>query len=347
MKICFLGYSEPDGKVFANGVMRVVYNMAQLFRARGYEVCFYHLFTRAEYKGVNQFLRDNQVDMAIWHMSSLKFKGQLNTPCPLICLWHNSPFFDSKNNSSKTYAVFHRVYNALAFVYLTWRANKLVLLSEGFKKGMLAAKLFPNKITAIPNMNFEEKVEVDWDKKEKRVVYVGRLRGEKQVDKLLEIWSMLGNVADGWTLDICGDGPDRRMLERRTEELGLRNENGGLRTVVFHGFVEPKEYLDRASIFCMTSRYEGFPMVLIEAANRGCVPMAFESFAAVKDIITDGVNGVLVKPFDCVEYAQKLAELMSDTDKRQRMALQTLEDVMRFEPERIMDEWENLIKTVK
>lgn len=339
MKICFLGYSEPDGKTFENGVVRVVYNMAQLFRAHGYKVCFYHLFSREEYKGLNQYLLDNDVDLAIWHMTSLKFRGLISTPCPLICLWHSTPFFSSKNYSSKFFALAHRMYNALAFTYLTGKANRLVVFSNGFKKDMLAWRFFPEKIIAIPNMNFEDSVEVAWEKKERRVAYVGRLRAEKQVDKLLDVWAGLGDHAIDWTLDICGDGPDREMLEQKCRDLELKN-------VIFHGYVDPKNVLDRASILCMSSRYEGWGLVLLEAAAHGCVPMAFDSYAAARDIINDGVNGVLIRPFEIHTYIDRLSDIMENMDKRQMMAKQAKIDVDRYAPERIMMQWIDLVKKI-
>lgn len=92
-RICFLGYSEPDGQSFGNGVVRVIYNQARILRKRGYEVYFYHLFSSEEYKHLNTFLRENNIDLAFWHMTTLKVKRHIHLVCPLVCLWHSTPFF--------------------------------------------------------------------------------------------------------------------------------------------------------------------------------------------------------------------------------------------------------------
>lgn len=90
-RICFLGYPEPQGNSFGNGVAKVEYEMATLLRERGHEISFYHLFSSEQYKNLNRFLIENNIQVAVWHMTTLKFKRHIHTPCPLISLWHNNP----------------------------------------------------------------------------------------------------------------------------------------------------------------------------------------------------------------------------------------------------------------
>ncbi len=85
-RIALLGYNEVKGGHFWNGVSRVIYNQTVMLRERGYEVFFYNLFSREQYKDLNRFLNDNAIDVAVWHMTTLKIKGRVHTPCPLICL---------------------------------------------------------------------------------------------------------------------------------------------------------------------------------------------------------------------------------------------------------------------
>lgn len=96
----------------------------------------------------------------------------------------------------------------------------------------------------------------------------------------------------------------------------------------------------------MTSASEGFPMVLVEAAAFGCVPVAFESFAAVRDIISDGENGALVPPFDLDKYAETLAALMNDDALRERLAAGTAQICENFAPAKIGDRWEALFAEI-
>ena len=134
-------------------------------------------------------------------------------------------------------------------------------------------------------------------------------------------------------------GQDEVMLKRMKEDLGLKN-------VCFQGFVQPEEYYRTACVFCMTSAMEGLPMVMEEAAAFGCVPMAFDSYESASDLITDGENGRLKQPFDVDAYAEALYRLMEDDDERKRMAENAKRDVKRFDPDRIMDEWERLFEEV-
>ena len=80
-------------------------------------------------------------------------------------------------------------------------------------------------------------------------------------------------------------------------------------------------------------------MVLVEAQGAGCVPFAFQSYASVGDIIDDGKNGVLVKPFDCDLYAKKLAHLMTNDTLRREMAVNAIEKAREFSREKIYGQW--------
>ena len=86
--------------------------------------------------------------------------------------------------------------------------------------------------------------------------------------------------------------------------------------------------------------------MITEAMQCGTVPIAFQSFASVADIITHNVNGVLVPPFDKNQYAHELSSLMNDSAKRTRLALQAMQDVKRFSISNVVDLWEELFKSL-
>ena len=87
-------------------------------------------------------------------------------------------------------------------------------------------------------------------------------------------------------------------------------------------------------------------MVLVEAMSHGCVPMAFDSYASVRDIIADGENGVLVKPFSIGEYSRKLIELIDDDERRRAMAVRGMESINRFNTPAIARQWLELFEQV-
>ena len=171
-------------------------------------------------------------------------------------------------------------------------------------------------------------------------MFVGRLRNcAKGVDKLLRIWNKVEASFADWQLDIVGDGEDRDVLEIQAQDLGLKH-------VTFHGFQNPASFYQRSRIFCMTSIYEGFGMVLTEAMQHGVVPMAFNSYGSVTDIIDDDINGFLVKPFDEKEYADKLVVLMSNEDKYTKMSRAAMTKSVTFSKEIIVEKWCNLVENL-
>jgi glycosyltransferase involved in cell wall biosynthesis len=151
--------------------------------------------------------------------------------------------------------------------------------------------------------------------KQHKALYAGRLSyGDKRVDRLLDIWARVHRDFPDWELCIVGDGGEKESLVRRCEKLHLTN-------VTFHGFTaDPCRYYRDASIVCLTSTIEGWGLVISEGQQAGAVPVAFDVSAGVRrQIAPDGVNGMLVKPFDKREYARRLARLMGDAALREEM----------------------------
>ena len=233
------------------------------------------------------------------------------------------------------------------FRELCANSARVVLLSEAFKADLAEyfhGKILPKNVRAISNpCTFAPHADGNavLGGKRRELIYVGRIDfAQKRVDFLLKIWAKLEAAFPQWTLKIVGGGERLKRLVGIAEKLGLER-------VVFEGFQKnPEKYYRRGAIFCMTSVYEGFPMVLVEAAAFGCVPVAFDSFAAVRDIIADGENGALVPAFDLDAYAKTLAKLMRDDALRERLAANALSVPEKFLPKKIGDRWEALLKSV-
>ena len=224
------------------------------------------------------------------------------------------------------------------FDFLFPKSDRVCLLSnshiEDFKKYY---KTYDRgKFIAIPNpCSFKSQQ----SGKKKQLLYVGRLeQGEKRPDRLLKIWKRLYKKFPDWEMVIVGDGKERERLEKEAKKL---------ERISFVGFQSPVQYYSDASIFCMTSNFEGFPMVLPEAMAFGTIPFAFDSFPAVHDILEEGKTGFLVRPFSIKEYAHKLEMLMLDEDKRTVMAQNCMNDVTRFSLDNIVGKWEALFNSLE
>jgi glycosyltransferase involved in cell wall biosynthesis len=146
----------------------------------------------------------------------------------------------------------------------------------------------------------------------------------------------LADALPDWRLEVVGDGPDRARYEASL---------AGVPRVVFHGFQDPAPFYAKAKILVLTSDFEGFGLVLVEAMSAGCVPVVLDSFAAVHDII-DGANGngVLVPaPFDERRFAASLAALMRDAPRLASLSAAARKTSRNFSVASIVDKWETLL----
>lgn len=118
------------------------------------------------------------------------------------------------------------------------------------------------------------------------------------------------------------------------------SERLSLERIEFTGFKDPVPYYKESSIFCMTSNHEGFPMVLTEAMQYGCVPVAFDSFESIHEIIEDGMNGFLVKPFDMDKYADMVLRLVDNF--KVDYVMNVMNSMERLMPENVVKLWISL-----
>ena len=113
------------------------------------------------------------------------------------------------------------------------------------------------------------------------------------------------------------------------------------------GYQDPKQYLIDGSFLLMASNQEGFGMVIIEAQQCGCVPIAVDSYSTVHDIIDDGINGILVENNNIQRYSEVLLKAITDNTAREKMAIQAMEDSYKFSVTEVCNQWEELFKTIE
>ena len=114
--------------------------------------------------------------------------------------------------------------------------------------------------------------------------------------------------------------------------------------VVFTGSCDPYDYYKESSILCLTSSAESWGMVLVEAQMFGCIPIAYDSYSSLGEIITDNLNGFKITPFNKKEYAERLEWLMNNEMERERLAMGCLNSVPKFASIVIAQQWINLFK---
>ena len=222
------------------------------------------------------------------------------------------------------------------YTFIQEHPQYVCLLSESYKERLEEYCDLPdNYFISIPNPNTYENIEII-PQKEPILLFVGRLDNRsKKLFTLIDIWYRLCKLYPQWKLIIVGDGPDKDVLINKAKDIS---------NIEFKGYQDPREYYEKASIFCMTSIFEGFPMCLTEAMQFGCVPIAFDSFSAVYDIIKPGETGELVKSFDKKEYVGKLIHLIDEETYRKKLSKNAFQYVKRYDIANILPKWIELIE---
>lgn len=181
--------------------------------------------------------------------------------------------------------------------------------------------------------------------KEKTILCCGRLNvwEIKGMDLMIKIWAMIADKYPDWKLQIAGDGKEDN-LEYLT---GLVKTEGIEDSVEFLGFrTDIQDVMRRSSIFVLSSREEGFPCVLTEAMSQGCTPVSFEIYGNIREIITDGYDGYLIPDGNIEMFAQRLEELINNEETRKKFRENARISLRRFEPEKIVDQWEEMLTDV-
>lgn len=171
---------------------------------------------------------------------------------------------------------------------------------------------------------------------QKQIISVGRLEYQKGYDLLLTIWKKIELKRCDWQLKIYGEGSLKKELEEQITEMHLQNVH----------IVSPTNEIIKAytasSVYVMSSRYEGFGMVLIEAMSCGLPCIAFDCPCGPKNIIHDGENGFLIKMGDIDSYVEKLILLMTDDRLRVTLGQNAARSIDKYTPKSICGQWNDL-----
>ena len=217
------------------------------------------------------------------------------------------------------------------------RFDKFVVLTEE-DKGYWGN--LPN-ITVIPNANTFATPQTA-ALENKKVIAVGRYTHQKGFERLIEAWHILSPEFPDWRLDIIGDGEERDKLQHLIRFYHLEEQV----TLASPTKSIDKVYLD-ASVLAMSSRYEGLPMVLIEAQAFGLPIVSFACKCGPKDIVADGETGFLVEENDIEGLARQLAKVMKDKNLRRQMGRKAKEASLRYAEDAVMAKWTALFDSLK
>lgn len=223
-------------------------------------------------------------------------------------------------------------------------ADRFVLLSETYIDEFYQISNIRNskRVIGINNPLTFQKPIVDLDQKKKQVLILGRLEDfQKNISSALRIWKQIERSGiNDWNLVIVGSGVDDNNLRNYAKTLNLKH-------CAFVGeTTEPEKFYQESSIFMMTSHVEGWPMTLLEAQQYGCVPIVFNTFAAISEIIEDNITGRIIEKDNEIQFFHVLAELMKSNEQRKEIAQYCTKERPHFSAHSIGDQWESLFKSL-
>lgn len=321
-------------------------------------------------KDLRYILIKNKIDIIInqWGLPFIPLKlikkASKGLSCKIISVYHNDPKANAKildciikKEQSKNFVIkkglelkekIYTYITGLSMKYVYKNSDKFVILSQSFTNNFINfTKLHDtNKLTVITNpiTISSDNFNFDYQQKRKEIIYVGRIDyNQKRVSRIMNIWKNIYPRFPDWYLKIIGDGPEKKKLEQFVKNEQLKN-------ISFEGFQDPKCYYEKASIILLTSEYEGFGLVIVEAMSFGVIPIVYGSYKAIYDIIENGEDGYIVEPinktFPLETMTQKVSDVIENISKNNQIALNAIKKSKEFSLETIYQKWYDLFKEI-
>lgn len=196
---------------------------------------------------------------------------------------------------------------------------------------------------AIPNMIPSKQLNDNPGLKltQKTVMAAGRLTYQKGFDMLIDAWIKIHQNYPDWKLIIYGDGDLRDVLQQKIDRNNLSNN-----IKLFGNVLSLSNYFDKADFFVLSSRYEGLPMVILEAMANRLPCIAFDCQCGPSDIITNKVDGILVEAGNVDQLSNEIINLIEDENLRQVLSSNIPKKMIYFSEESIMNRWMDLFNRV-
>jgi glycosyltransferase involved in cell wall biosynthesis len=242
-------------------------------------------------------------------------------------------------SAKKKIATEHMNYNSVSFFAKIIRKfwyrflDAIVLLTKAdadnykFHKN---AVVIPNSLSFMPpkQSSLENKV----------ILAVGRLTYQKGFERLVEAIALIKEKCEGWQVRIIGDGVDKENIQKQIKDCGLENI-----ILILPPTAKIEDEYCGASIYAMSSRYEGLPMALIEAKSCGLPIVSFDCPEGPADIVRDGIDGFLVESDNVELLSKAILKLIESRDLRKQFGCEAIKDIDRFRPEHVGILWDRLL----
>ncbi|MCM1044802.1 MAG: glycosyltransferase family 4 protein [Candidatus Gastranaerophilales bacterium] len=231
------------------------------------------------------------------------------------------------------------LYRRYILKYSVKRTDHIVTLTEISRENYRKELKRKQNISVIYNPMQDIACD-DTVERENDLITVGWLSKIKGMDYLGRVAAVVLKRHPNWRWLVVGEGEERAYLQHVIEENELQG-----RLILTGRTEEVGRYLNKARIYVMTSRTEGLPMCLIEAKTFRLPIVSFD-IPGLDEIVQEGINGYLVKDFDCMDMAEKLERLMEDDKLREQFAQNAVNNLSKFQMEPILRKWKELLDTL-
>ena len=377
MNILYFFEYAPDPQ--RGGASRLTHSFINYWQKAQKDFSFFCAYLKREKDYIPYFkdeilldLNKNQISLIIYQMAFSKVFFEFIKECnqnniPIITVYHSMPGWELLHisntlkcvswNQAKKDDFIKKLFLPLYLKHINKLISKrnLYIYNGSSKYILLSNKYIPifkkinhlrndSKLQAISNpLSFPEQKNVNFQEKKAQVLIVGRFsESEKRFLLALKVWKEFNNqnISNRWELIIVGFGKDENIYKEYVRRNKLSN-------VKFVGKQDPFEYYKKASIFLMTSAFEGFPLTLIEAQQLGVVPIVMDSFPSLHDIIINDYNGIIVNNNDVKAMCLALKDLTANQEKRKYLAVNGLSYINKFSVANIAQQWEDLFSKFK
>lgn len=302
----------------------------------------YAKLRRYKYK-LQRLVRENGYDVVISLCGKeIEFIASLDIKSRKIAELHFSQNFKTQFMDSRHRSRLHRLagrFLTQSFVKSTKKLDALVVLTKEDEQQWLQTN---SNVRQIYNFTPSQKSpKENYESTTNRCIAVGRLDEQKGFDLLIPAWELVAKKRPDWFLDIYGVGKWDDMLR---DEIAARGIKGKVRLRGQSLHIDDE--LRQSDIFVLSSRYEGFPMVLLEAVASGLTIVSFDCQTGPKEIVEDGINGLLVENGNIEALAEAVLKLIDNQDLRAAFGRKSIDVGQKFDKENIMAQWDALLHEI-
>ena len=275
-------------------------------------------------------IRPDVIIVCDFGWKGFSFNLFVKTDIPVIFEVHGSKFNETRSIS---FGLVKSIRAKLRAILLKTFANTVYLSTESQQEWNNKGVVIPNPIKIV-NSNISLL-------QNKKAICLARHSFEKGIDRLLTIWRKVANEYPDWVLEIYGDGIYYQDNQNSINELGLTSN-----VILYKPQKNVEEIYKSASIYLMTSRQEGFPMVLLEAMSFGLPIIAYDCPVGPRSIITNQFSGFLIADGNEINFIEKIKDLMSNYELRKDIGLHARDEIKKFEVSIIMKVWDNYLTSL-